>query len=275
MNLSKLISIVLLSFLICMTQEAAFSQTKKSGSSPINTKGGGLISKSAKKENARRGGRNTLPVGVEGKKINIGIGTGVAIPSLSIKSEEHATIGFNTHFYAHYLFGGRNTMGIGLNSNIIFLGTSNASFYNQNPSITFASSSPWLAYTISPSFISNFTIKKRISAQFMINMGLMNVSIPPNMQSYTDTIMRIGDPSIVQNSDYTYKSGTEKGWFASGAMQFNYALTHNIEARIGLDYYYGRFNYYRILTSYPLLPTEKVTREMKLIDLFAGFAFSF
>ncbi len=275
MNLGKLISIVLLSFLICMTQEAAFSQTKKSGSSPINTKGGGSISKSAKKKNARRGGRNTLPVGVEGKKINVGIGTGVAIPSLSIKSEEHATIGFNTQIYAHYLFGGRNTMGIGLNSNIIYLGTSNASFYNQNPSITFASSSPWRAYTISPSFVSNFTIKQRISAQFLINAGLMNVTIPPNMQSFTDTIMTIGAPALVQKSDYLYKSEIQKGWFASGAMQFNYALTHNIEARIGLDYFYGRFSYYRILTSDPLLPTEKITREMKLIDIFAGFALSF
>jgi hypothetical protein len=272
----RYIPLIMIVLIIAGTSEPAFAQaTKKKNDSPKSSGGDYNSSRATRKKNARRGGRITLPVGIEGKKINIGIGSGLAIPSLSMKSEEHATMGINSQLYAHYLFGGRTTMGIGLNTNIIYLGSSNSSFYNQNPSITHAASSPWMMYTISPSFLTNYTIKQRISAQFLINGGLLNVTIPPNQLSFTDSIYKIGDPVVVEKRDYTYKTMVEKGWFVSGALQFNYALTHNIEARVGLDYFYGRFSYSRIETSAPLMPEERYTREMKLIDLFAGFAFSF
>lgn len=271
-----LLKILTITLFFGISNSSIYAQQKgQKTQNSVSNIGGTYHSKSTNKK-ARKGGRNTLPVGIEGKTINIGMGTGLAIPSLSLKTEEHVTLGSNTHFYAHYLLPGRTTFGIGLNSNIIYLNSNKTSFYNENENLTHASVYPWSVFTISPSVLINFTIQPRISAQFMINAGAMMVMIPSNQLNFVDSISAIGEPTIVKERNYVYQSGMITSWFISGAFQFNYALTRNLEARLGMDYFYGRFNYQRINMANPLDPTtEKTLRELKLIDLFAGIAISF
>lgn len=259
-----------------MVDHSVFAQQKDNKpQNSVSNIGGSYHSKSTNKK-ARRGGRNTLPIGIEGKKINIGIGSGLAIPSLSLKTDEHVTLGSNSHLYAHYLINGRSTFGIGFNANLIYLNSEVSKFYVENENLTLASVSPWTLFTISPSFLFNFTIQQRISAQFIINPGALMAMVPQNKLSFIDSVSAIGDPTIAIKRDYLYQTGTTTGWFVSGIFQFNYALSRNIEARIGMDYFYGRFNYQRINISNPLLPVNESTlRELKLIDLFAGIAISF
>jgi hypothetical protein len=259
-----------------MVDHSVFAQQKDNKpQNSVSNIGGSYHSKSTNKK-ARKGGRNTLPIGIEGKKINIGIGSGLAIPSLSLKTDEHVTLGSNSHLYAHYLINGRSTYGIGFNTNLIYLNSDVSKFYIENENLTHASVSPWTLFTISPSFLFNFTIQQRISAQFIINPGALMAMVPQNKLSFIDSVSAIGDPTIAIKRDYLYQTGTTTGWFVSGIFQFNYALSRNIEARIGMDYFYGRFNYQRINISNPLLPVNESTlRELKLIDLFAGIAISF
>ncbi len=255
-----------------------FGQEEHSKSKPKNAVsniGGSFHSKSTDKK-AHRGGRNTLPIGIEGKKINIGIGSGLAIPSLSLKTEEHVMLGSNTHFYAHYIINGRSSYGIGINTNFIFLNTDVTKFYNENQNLYHAKVYPWSLFTISPSFLINFSIKPRVSAQFVLNSGALMATIPQSQLNFIDSTSAIGEPVVVVNRDYIYQTGTQTGWFASGIFQFNYALSRHLEVRAGIDYFYGRFNYQRINISNPLTPTtEKTLRELKLIDLFGGLAISF
>lgn len=254
----------------------AYAQQKsgKKENSVQNT-GGVYKSKSTNKK-ARRGGRNTLPIGIEGKKINIGVGTGIAIPGLSLSTEEHVTLGSNSHLYAHYLINGRSTFGVGINSNFIFLGSNRSNFYSENQNLTYASVKPWSFFTISPSLLINFTIQQRTSGQFLINGGPLMANVPQNKLTFIDSIIMIGSPTIGVKRDYVYQSGLSTGWFLSGAFQFNYALSRHLEVRVGLDYFYGRFYYQQINISNPLAPIkENRLRELKLIDLFTGLAFSF
>ncbi len=274
-NITKHIRSFAIIILLLFMATPSYSQATRKRDNPPKSSGSDYTSRDTRKKNARRGGRSTMPVGIEGKKINIGFGAGVALPGLSISSEEHATTGLNSHFYAHYLFGNKTTVGVGANFNYIFLGTNNSKFSSENQTITKATTFPWTAYTISPSFIVNQTIIPRVSAQFLINGGGLFVNVPQNRLTYTDSIKQIGEPTIVVENNYVYKMGIEKSWFVSGALQFNYALSRNMEARIGLDYFYGRFNYTRINESDITLPSELLLREMKLIDVFVGLAFSF
>jgi hypothetical protein len=99
--------------------------------------------------------------------------------------------------------------------------------------------------------------------------------VPNNNLAFTDTIQQIGEPTKVEYHDYYYVSGTEMGWFVSGVFQFNFALTHNIEARVGLDYFYGRFSYGRFDKNDVTLKVKNQLRELKLIDVFGGLAISF
>lgn len=274
-NITKYIQSLVIILLLLLTVTPSYSQASRKRNNPPKSSGSDYTSRDTRKKNARRGGRNSMPVGIEGKKINLGFGVGVALPGLSISSEEHATTGLNSHFYAHYLFGKKTTVGVGANVNYIFLGTNNSKFSSENQTITKATTFPWTAYTISPSLIINQTIIPRVSAQFLINGGGLFVNVPQTRLTYTDSINQGGDPTIVIEKSYVYKMGVEKSWFLSGALQFNYALSRNMEARVGLDYFYGRFNYTRINESDITLPSEKLLREMKLIDVFVGLAFSF
>jgi hypothetical protein len=268
--------VLIVALLFGMVGHPVFAQRKDNKpQNSISNIGGSYHSKSTNKR-ARKGGRNTLPIGIEGKKINIGLGSGLAIPSLSLKTEEHVTLGSNSHLYAHFLINGRSTYGLGFNTNLIYLGSDVTKFYNENENLTFASASPWTLFTISPSFLFNFTIQQRISAQFIINPGALMCMVPQNRLNFIDSVSSIGEPTIAIKRDYRYQTGMTTGWFVSGIFQFNYALTRNLEARVGMDYFYGRFNYQRINITDPLVPLKESTlRELKLIDLFAGISISF
>lgn len=274
-SISKLLQVFALTFLMFVIVTPTYSQATKKRGNPLKSSGSDYTSRSTQKKNSKRGGRSSLPVGVDGKTINIGFGAGIAMPSLSINTEEHATTGINSHLYAHYLFGNKSTFGLGVNFNSIYLGSKSSKFMQENQNITEANSYPWIVYTASPSLLSNYTITQRISTQFLIQGGGLFVTVPENRLTFTDSIKVIGEPTIVNQKKYVYKTGVENGWFVSGALQFNYALTKNMEARVGLDYFYGRFNYHRINESSLSEPSEKMLREMKLIDLFVGLAFSF
>jgi hypothetical protein len=267
-NRFKIILLILLFFSFSIPVIA-----QKKENSVLNT-GGDYRSRSTNKK-ARRGGRNTLPVGIDGKKINIGIGTGIAIPGLSMQTEEHTTIGNNSHLYAHYLFNTSSTIGLGINANFIALNTNNSKFYDENQNLTVAKSSSWSFFTLGPSFLLNYTIKPRISTQLIINGGAMWAVVPNNNLAFTDSIQQIGEPTKVEYHDYYYVSGTELGWFLSGTFQFNFALTHNLEARVGVDYFYGRFSYGRFDKKDVTLKVTNQLRELKLVDIFAGLAISF
>ncbi|MEI6348270.1 MAG: hypothetical protein WCP69_10025 [Bacteroidota bacterium] len=272
MKIQYIIAKFLLFIVIIFCFESSVLAQLKKGS--LKNSGADYGSKSTNKK-GRKGGRNTLPVGLEGKKINIGLAEGLAIPGLSMQTEEHSTIGSNTSFYAHYVFNGSSTFGIGFNSNIITLGVSSSKFYDNNLNLTLASVSPWQFYTFSPSFLTNFSLTKRASAQFIINSGLLFAKVPLSHLIFTDSIKTLGEPTVVQSRDYLYNTTLEMGWFVSGGFQFNYALTHNIEARIGVDYLYGRFSYDRIQMNSESLTKSRLLRELKLIDVFTGIAVSF
>lgn len=258
----------LIAILVTIFETESHAQTKRG---TLKNKGGDHSANATDKK-ARRGGRNTLPVGIDGKKINAGIGVGLAFPGLSMKSMEYASMGRNIHLYAHYVTKNVPTLAFGINANLISLGVNKTRFFAENQKLSNLTAAAWNFNTISPSILANYNLAPRIDAQFMFNTGILLAKIPKIRQTFSDTIVNTG---AVTTQSYQYQEETKTGWFASAAFQFNYALTRNIEARLGFDYFYGRFSYQKINLNNPYLNSTKQKRELKLIDFFTGIAVSF
>jgi len=266
----KKISILILFFAIIF----CFSANSQTKSGNLKNKGGKVGSKTVDK-NARIGGRETIPHGIDENTIlNIGIGSGISFPGLDMLNEEHLAPGSNSHFYIHYLLPKTRNIGVGLNANMMMYNVNNSKFDLDYQNVKKVISPSWNFQTVCPSLFINHKITRRVSAQFLFNAGVMMVQVPKTTVNFSDTLDVTG--LAIPETEYLYehKNTTEIGWSASFGMQFNYLLVQHLELRFGSDFLYGRFN----ITKNQLLPTlssEKLLREMKTINVFAGIALNF
>lgn len=225
-------------------------------------------------KNARKGGRNTLPRGIQGKLINIGFGFGMANPGMDLKFEQNATIGYTGHLYQHILFKGKPALGAGLFLSQTVLPVNKSAYSQRFKYPDAVSTPPWAITSIMASGLFNFTLQQRVNAQIMTNAGAILTSVPKTTALYFDTLLV---PSLgYVRKDYSYSNNTsfQIGWTAGFVFQFLYALHSNVEAKAGFEWQYMRVKYNREW----LLPepkTEELLQQFRLLNFHIGLAFSF
>ncbi len=225
-------------------------------------------------KNARKGGRNTLPRGVQDKFLNIGFGLGIANPGMDLKFEQNAGMGYTAHLYQHILFKGQPTLGAGLYISQTFLPVNKSTYTTRFKHLEAATTPPWAITSVMASGLFNFTLQERVSAQIITNAGIVLASVPKTTALYYDTLLI---PSLgYVRKDYSYSniSFFSVGWSAGFLFQFLYALRSNIEAKAGFEWQYMRIKYNREWTL-PEPKTEQMLQQFRLLNFHIGIAFSF
>ena len=225
-------------------------------------------------KNARRGGRNTLPRGLKDKKVNIGFNAGLANAGMDLKVEEYAGLGFTGNLYAHYLFQGSPTIGLGFYTNYYLFPVNNRKYslrYKYPESIKTPN---WSIQSFMASSLFNFTIEERLSAQLMTNVGIIYTSIAQTSVQHSDTLFI---PSLgYQPVEYSFKNSNSSniGMTALINFSFAYALSANIEAKAGFEWQYMRVKYNREWYK-PEIKNEEIFRQFQSLNAFVGFSINF
>lgn len=268
--MKKTILILLCLFFIIFSQES-FAQIV-TGRQKQSTKTQNVAKSPFK--NARKGGRNTLPKGIKDKMLNFGVGFGIANPGIDLKVEEKATLGYTGHFYAHWLFKGNPTLGIGFFYNHYTMPVNNKNYASRFNYYDVLSTPAWSLNSFMASGLFNFTLQERISAQLIANTGLIVASIPKTTALYYDTLLVPSLGYVRKDYSYSNQSGTSLGWTAGFSFSFLYALHANIEAKAGFEWQYMRVKYSRdwIL---PEPKTEDILRQYRMLNVQFGIALSF
>lgn len=225
-------------------------------------------------KNARKGGRNTLPQGIKDKKINFGLGLGIASPGMDLKFDESATMGYTGHFYAHWLFKGQPTLGAGIYYNHFILPVDQKKYALRFKYSDVVSTPAWSMNTIAASGLFNFTLEERISAQIITNAGMVIATVPQTSAIYYDTLLVPSLGYVRQNYSYTNISTSSIGWTAGFSFNFLYAIHSNIEAKAGFEWQYMRVKYNREWTL-PEVKTEQYLQQFRLLNFQLGIAVSF
>jgi hypothetical protein len=260
----------LLSFLMVFsleTQSQIVSGKQKSSTKTVSEAKSPL-------KNAKRGGRSVRPRGIQEKKVNLGFGLGASIPSMDFKAEEHALPGGTAHLYLHFLMGKFPKVGLGIYSNAYYSGVNKTKFDSRFKHLQASKTEAWLIQSNMISGLFNFTIKERISAQFMTNAGVALVNTPKNSTNYLDTLLISEIGFTPMEFDFHYDNKMDLGLSAGFAFQFVYALTSSTEFKTGFEWQYIRVKYNKNWTL-PEVKSEAIVRQFNLINLQAGFAFSF
>ncbi|MDY0215695.1 MAG: hypothetical protein RBS19_01950 [Bacteroidales bacterium] len=225
-------------------------------------------------KNARRGGRETLPTGLKDKSWNIGFGTGIANPGMELKAEEYANIGLTGNVYAHFLLKGSPTVGLGIYSNYSIFPVNNRKYalrYKHPESVT---TPMWSINSMMASFLFNFTIEERISAQLMTNAGVIYTQIPKTTVKHSDTALVAGYGYQLVEYQFTNANSSNIGFSALVNFNFAYALSPNVEVKAGVEWQYMRISYMREWYK-PEIKQEEIFRQFQSLNGIIGLSINF
>lgn len=268
--MNRIFVFILLSTFLCCTQQLVaqiVTGRQKNSTKTVS------VAKSPFK-NARMGGRNTLPRGIQDKLINIGFGFGIANPGMDLKFEQNTTMGYTGHLYEHLLFKGQPTLGAGLYISQSILPVNKSAYSQRFKYPDGVSTPPWAITSIMASGLFNFTLQQRVSAQIITNAGMVVTSVPKTTAMYFDTLLVPSLGYVRKDYSYSNTSSLKVGWSAGFLFQFLYALHSNIEAKAGFEWQYMRVKYNREWTL-PESKTEELLQQFRLLNFQVGLAFSF
>ncbi len=225
-------------------------------------------------KNARRGGRDSRPRGLKDKKINFGINFGIANSGMDLKVEEYASLGFTTSAYAHYLLNGNPTIGLGLYSNFTNLAVNNRKYSLRYKYPELVKTPNWSINSFMASSLFNFTIEERISAQLMTNVGIIYAQIPQTLVKHSDTLFLASVGYQPVEYHFANSNNSNIGISAMVNFCFAYAISSNLEVKVGMEWQYMRIAYQREWYK-PEIKQEEIFRQFQTLNAIIGLSINF
>jgi len=249
---------------------------------PIHLYGGGGPNANIPKH----GGRQNLPQGIEGKKINFGFNLGGGVTMGNALNEEAAPYGAKASLFVHFLVPNTKTFGVGLELGGFYLLTSQSKYIdiltasarngdlNSEHKVT-ATVGSWILPVGQVSFMGNFHPAQRFNIQLKANLGAVVPMVPACKGEYGNKDILPSGEIVDAHYVFTYDPKMKVGLSAAVGTKLLIALNHTTEFGVGVDWSYLRFSYFKKYTEPAMKMPEKVLTQMGVLDLHVGFAFSF
>jgi hypothetical protein len=252
------------------------------------------IEKKKSTQKTRRGGKMTYPRGIADKKINFGITLGGDIALMSALSDEQCPLGGNLSLFIHGVKKNTNTIAMGAEIKGFYLLADAEKFANEFKVTGTDVAAPkvkvgnWILGATQFSFLANFNPLPRFNIQLKANVGPLIAIVPKYEATYQYKERQFDGTYKTTTYTFNYAGQLSKTMSIGGAFTVGsdmlYALTKNMEFKVGLDWSYLRFNYSKLYqekidyVSYiknvdPYI--EKGVAQFGVFDIHLGFAFSF
>ena len=233
-----------------------------------------------------RGGRQNMPNGIEGHKINFGFDLGGSLAMIDALNREKSYFGAKGTIFIHAIIPKTNTFAIGFEGGATYLMANEAKYKetliassrdgalatDKEAKVTVGN---WLLPTAQVSFVGNFHPAPRFNIQLKGNLGAVLAMTPKYEAEYY--VKEIQNDGSYAESKYhfLYNNSMAIGLSATVGTKLLYALSAHSEFTAGLDWTYMRFSYEKGYVSPIAGKVNKELTQFGIFDLHIGFAFSF
>ncbi len=287
-----IIGLAVISILIPVSYSQDLTDTQESSVKFRNKNLGVEKKKSASK--IRRGGITTYPRGIADKKINFGFTIGGDLALMTALNVEKCPVGGNFSMFMHSVLKNTNTLALGAEVKGFYLLANKEDLTNEfivpgsdvdAPTVKVGN---WIVGAVQFSVLGNFNPLPRFNIQLKANLGPL-IAVVPNYEATYQFKERQYDGAYKTTSyHFVYQAPISKTLAIGGALTVGtdmlYALTKNMEFKVGVDWSYLRFNYSKMweetidYESYVQTKDPYITKEVAqfgVFDIHLGFAFSF
>lgn len=223
--------------------------------------------------------------GIEGRKVTFGFQVGGVLTAIDANKKEACNFGGKANVFVYAIIPKTKTFAIGVDLGAFYLKSSadkfakklsatqrDGSLSDVNPPIV--NVGDWLMPTAMVSFMGNFHPLQRFNIQIKLNLGAMMTLIPANAASYIQKDIQTDGTYKDAKYEYAYDPGMKFGFAAAIGTDLLYALGNHSEFKVGLDWSFLRFTYYRTWKA-PVVKQTKELTQFGIFGLHAGFAFNF